>query len=412
VDKRMTGDTSPIRAVVVGPGAIGRIHALAMEELDDFQVVGLAGGAGPAGRLRDELLARGAPPPMLFDDLADALDHSGSELFVIATPSALHAEQAVAALEHGKHVLIEKPLDVDLAAARRLVRGASEAAQRGQLCSVMSQQRFNEANTTVKEAVSAGRFGSITLGVVSVPWWRSPNYYSARPWRGSWALDGGGALMNQGAHAVDLLLWILGTPSEVLAKTSRSGVVGSEAEGTAVASLLFDSGALASLSVTVSAYPGNVSRFQVCGTKGSAVIEGDRLLYFYAKDSERAAAPDMGLNGAGNQVGRPRGDVTVVDATIATSGHKRQYRALATALRTGAPAPIGPEAGLLTLATTLAVYASSKLGRAVQIDDVIGGRYDDLLMEMRRGGEPISEGRGTPPLDGGEEGKPLCFVQP
>jgi UDP-N-acetyl-2-amino-2-deoxyglucuronate dehydrogenase len=378
-------DVHPIRAVIVGPGTIGRIHALAMAELDDYEVVGLVDGAH-AQQVAGELVERGAPRPHIYEDLDDALDDPAIDLVVVATPSGLHAEQALEALAHEKHVLVEKPLDIDLSRARRLENGAKLAAHRGILCSLVSQHRFNEANALVHDAIGSGRFGMVSLAVASVPWWRSASYYSDRPWRASWALDGGGALMNQGAHTVDLLLWFLGMPVEVSAKTAAKG--SSEVEDTAVATIVFESGALATLSVTVAAYPGNVTRMEICGTQGSAVIEGNQLRYFHAEDQAPGAIGPMGLNGRGNQASQVTpsvvaGHILVDDPTTATGAHKDQYRALASALHAGGPAPVDATAGLLSLATTLAVYASSALGEPVKVRDVLEGRHDRLLSRIR-----------------------------
>lgn len=381
------GSSETIRAAIVGIGSIGRMHAAALSRLDGLEVASLVGGE-KAGALADELEAKGGPRPTLHAELAGALDDRSIDLVVVATPSGLHAEQALAALAAGKHVLIEKPVDIDLARARELQSAAQEAASRGLMASVVSQHRFDAGNRIVAETVAAGGFGRICLASASVPWWRPPSYYESRGWRGTWAMDGGGALMNQGAHTLDLLLWFMGRPVEVSARTGTTGHEGIEVEDTAVAIITFESGALATLSATTAAYPGLPTRMEVCGSRGSAVIEGDQLRYFHTAEAAAEEAGPMGLGGRGNQVDavlgtEPSGQIIVDDPTTSPIGHENQYRDVLRAIRTGTRPAVDVAAGVLALATTWAVYASSALGAVVLVDDVLAGRHDELVARIR-----------------------------
>jgi len=201
---------------------------------------------------------------------------SGADLdaVCVCTPSGMHAEHAIAALEAGKHVVIEKPVDVTLRAAGRLL-----AAQRatGNKAAVVSQHRFDASTLAVHDAVSGGRFGRLTTGTAAVRWWRSQSYYDSGGWRGTWELDGGGVLINQAIHSIDLLQWLMGPVVEVTAHTGLLAHERVEVEDTAVAILKFQGGALGTIVATTAAYPGLTARITVNGDRGSAVIGDDEL---------------------------------------------------------------------------------------------------------------------------------------
>ncbi|WP_243232873.1 Gfo/Idh/MocA family protein [Microbacterium sp. CIAB417] len=373
---------STLSTAIIGCGVIGRTHVDAVLQLADrLTLTALV----DVSRDRADALAavveeRTGSRPAVFSTVQDLVAAGAPQLVVVATPSGLHVEQAVAALEAGAHVLIEKPLDVDLVRARRLAAAADAAAARGQVCSVISQHRFDPSSRIVHEAIAAGSFGRVTSGVATVPWWRSQAYYDSGDWRGTWALDGGGALMNQGVHTVDLLLWFLGRPVSVSAEIALLAHEGVEVEDTAVATVTFDSGALAVLHATTAAYPGLGVRLQVMGSEGSAVISRDALEYIHIKEGDGA---DMGLQGSGNQADRyAAGSASEVDATQFVDGHIRQYDDLLAAIDEHREPLLTVDAALLALAAVRAVYVSAVLGRKVLIDDVIAGEYDDLVLEV------------------------------
>jgi UDP-N-acetyl-2-amino-2-deoxyglucuronate dehydrogenase len=241
---------------------------------------------------------------------------------------------------------------------------------------VISQHRFDPSSAAVREAITAGRFGRVTSAVATVSWWRSQAYYDSGAWRGTWELDGGGALMNQGVHTVDLLLWFLGTPVDVVAHTGLLAHERVEVEDTVAAVIRFESGALATLHATTAAYPGLSVRLQVMGDAGSAVIDDDRLRYFHSREMADSEA------GGGPGVTAERGDRTDQTALVLGtqdggaggpmfSGHSRQYRDVVEAIRTGARPGITIEDALLALATVQAVYESARTGAPVRVADVL-----------------------------------------
>lgn len=374
---------SILSTAIIGCGVIGRTHVEAVLQLADRLVLTALVDVSVerAESLADFVEESTGTRPAIHATVQELVAADSPQLIVVATPSGLHVEQAVVALEAGAHVLIEKPLDVDLVRARRLADAAEAAAARGQVCSVISQHRFDPSSQIVHAAIADGGFGRLTSGLATVPWWRSQEYYDSGDWRGTWALDGGGALMNQGVHTLDLLVWFLGRPVAVSAEIALLAHEGVEVEDTAVATLTFDNGALAVLHATTAGYPGLAVRLQLLGSDGSAVIEGDALRYIHLKKDAEGAAGAYG--GGDNQAERYSVEQpTGVDATKFSFGHVRQYFDLLDAIDQGREPLLTVEQALLALAAVRAVYVSAVLGRKVLIDDVIAGEYDDLVLEV------------------------------
>jgi predicted dehydrogenase len=377
---------SRIRTALVGCGVIGRQHARVITSDADLDLVAVIDAIGPAAYALADMVETelNRARPAVHGSLSAALGATDIDVVVICTPSGLHSDLAVEALNAGKHVIIEKPLDVDLPSARAVAAAAAQANSRGQVISVISQHRFDPASRTVAGAIATGRFGHITSAVASLAWWRAQDYYDSGQWRGSWGMDGGGAVMNQGVHTVDLLLWFLGRPVQIHAHTALLAHENIEVEDTAVATVRFESGALAVLHCTTAAYPGLTARIQVHGTRGSAVIDNDRLTYFHAADNnpDAASVPSYGLAGAGNQaadeVGELDASANLNGADDLQTAHHLQYRNVVDAIRTGARTVVGVNEATDALATVRALYVSATLGTAVNFEDVLAGKYDDL----------------------------------
>ncbi len=383
----------PIRVAIVGCGVIGTHHARVLAEHPEFRVAALVDvTAATADELADVVVDElRADRPRVFAHLGDMIREDAAELVVICTPSGLHIGLAEEALAAGLHVVIEKPLDVDLARGRRIAELAREAAGRGILSTVISQHRFNPSSVVVDRAVRSGRLGRLTSAVASAPWWRSQGFYDSGHWRGTWDLDGGGALMNQGVHTLDLLVSYLGRPVEVYAQTALLAHDGIEVEDVAVAVIRFASGALATLQATTAGYPGLDTRVQVQGTRGSAVIEAGSLTYFHAAPESGVPAQADVRNDAELEIHAadlprsPRLDNTYLE------GHYRQYDDIADALRSGRPAGVTVDDAFLSLATVVSVYVSATLGAPVAFEDVVDGVHDGLRLRV---------GQSTPPAPG------------
>ncbi|WP_328610657.1 Gfo/Idh/MocA family oxidoreductase [Amycolatopsis sp. NBC_00345] len=380
--------TGLIRVALVGCGVIGRNHARVLGEHPAFT---LAAAVDPVAENAARVVAE-HPSPVAYAELADALREQKPDLVVICTPSGTHLDLARQAIEAGAHVVIEKPLDVSVARAAEFAALAERAVAAGRMITVISQHRFDPASVAVARAAHDGRFGKLTSAVASVAWWRDQAYYDGGAWRGTWRLDGGGALMNQGVHTADLLLWFLGRPVEVQAAAGLLAHERVEVEDTVAATVRFESGAVAVLLATAAAYPGLTTRIQVHGTEGSAVIDNDRLEYFHT----RSAAASGGPGGAGSVTGgaltgnQAEAEVGFGDTPAGPRrdddfvlGHRRQYDDIARAVATGAEPGVTVPDALRSLAFVRSVYVSAALGRPIAVADVLAGKYSDVHLDVR-----------------------------
>jgi UDP-N-acetyl-2-amino-2-deoxyglucuronate dehydrogenase len=222
-----------------------------------------------------------------FASLTDALVDTDVDVVVIATPTGLHGPLAIEALRAGKDVIIEKPAEITTARTDEIIAAQSAS---GRLVAVISQHRFDPSTEVAVAAIANGELGRLTSGIASIDWWRGQSYYDSGDWRGTWELDGGGALMNQGVHTVDLLVATMGRPVEVFAYTGTLAHERIEVEDVAVGVVRFESGALGVLHATTAAYPGMSARLQVHGDRGSAIIDNDELSFIHRTPARTSAA--------------------------------------------------------------------------------------------------------------------------
>lgn len=361
--------SAPIGTAIIGTGAIAKTHAEAIERTDGLELVAIGSrSVASAEAFIDKHRNSWSAPAVRACTLDEVLRDERVQLVSVVTPTGTHIDIGTRVVDAGRHLFLEKPLDVDLARTLEFAQVAARAEERGLVSASVSQHRFSPAATSLRNAFDAGRLGQLTSGVASVGWWRSQAYYDRAEWRGTWAQDGGGALMNQGIHTLDLLLWFLGQPVRVNASSRRLAHERIEVEDTLAAVIEFASGALATVHATTAAYPGLATRLQIMGTRGSAIIEHEGLSYLHLADGTQV--DDMGLHGAGNQVIAPH-HACNRDATASPSGHARQYADLVNAIRTGERAltTIADAAGTLT--TIHAIYRAATTGLAVELAEVI-----------------------------------------
>jgi UDP-N-acetyl-2-amino-2-deoxyglucuronate dehydrogenase len=273
-----------LRTALVGCGKVGRTHAQALASLPASEFVAVCDASGDrAGAFG---AAFGARP---FTDLAVMLRDARVQALLVATPHPLHAEAAVRAAEAGAHVLIEKPMAASLADCDAILAAANRA---GVTVGVISQRRLYEPVRRMRDAIDAGKIGRPALGVFQMYSWREPAYYRSDPWRGQWSTEGGGVLVNQSPHQLDLLLWFLGDADEVTGYWANLNHPQIEVDDTAVASIRFRSGALGSVITSVAQRPGLFTKVHVHGTNGASVgVETDRGATFIAGVSAIAEPP-------------------------------------------------------------------------------------------------------------------------
>ncbi len=347
--------SGPLGFALIGTGAVAATHAAALRLVTGARLV--AAYSPDPGRCAAFAQAHGIAA---VGDLAALLDRADVDAVCVTTPSGLHAESAIAALAAGKHVVCEKPIEVRM---ERIDAMIAAAAQHRRLIACVFQNRFGPGAQALKAAVEAGRFGRLAICQAMTNWWRGDDYYRSGGWRGTWRLDGGGALMNQGIHAVDLLQWLAGMPSEVAARTTRCAHHGIEVEDTAVAALRFACGALGTIQASTASWPGFSRRIELSGDQGTAVLEDDRVVRWdFAREEPGDAA--MRALAARNQTAGASGNAQAV----AGDGHRRQVQDLVDAVREGRPPLIGPEEARRSVRVVLAVYESARTGAVVRLD--------------------------------------------
>ena len=343
-----------VRIGLVGAGNISETHARAARELAGVEVVAYWGRHPErAARLAERYGGRAYP------ELDTFLAHQPMDLVVIGTPSGLHAAHARAAARRGLHVLVEKPLDV---ATERIDALLEECERAGVKLGVIFQDRAAPDLGWLKRAVAAGALGTPVLATARVKWHRPAEYYAASSWRGTWELDGGGALMNQGIHSVDLLLWLLGEVERVSA-TTRTTLHAIEVEDTAVACLEFANGAVGALEVATSAFPGFPRRLELTGSEGTIVVEQDRVVALELRRPLESRPP--GEASANSSATSP----VVADPR----GHRRVLADFVAAIRTGATPLCDGREGRKSVALVEALYRSARSGAPVALRPVAAG---------------------------------------
>ena len=349
-----------VRFGIVGCGAIGPTHAAALAGLEDAELVAVADPlAERAADLAERFGAAG-----IYGDAAGLLADPAVDVVCLCTPSGLHADGSVAALEAGKHVVVEKPMDVTVEACDRVL-----AAQRrtGRLLSVVSQHRFDPATERVKRLVDAGTLGRLVLVTADVKWYRTQAYYDGGSWRGTWALDGGGAVMNQGIHTVDLLLHLAGPVRTVYAQARTAAHERIEVEDVAAATLTFASGAIGTLVATTAAFDGLPVRVDLFGTAGTARLEGDAIGLVKVRDEPGLTVTEPA---AAHAVRVATGGTASASSTAPTWGdaHRAQLADVIRCLRAGGRPRSDGTDGRAAVRLVRAVYESARTRLPVELD--------------------------------------------
>jgi predicted dehydrogenase len=341
-----------VRVGILGGGNISDTHARAAREVPGVEVVAYW-GRDPEKTSR----MAGRYGGTAYRDLDGFLDHRPMEVVVVGSPSGLHAEHAQAAARRGLHVLVEKPLDVTSERIDALIAECDRARVK---LGVIFQDRTAPHLVWLQRLVRGGALGTPILATARVKWHRPPEYYAGSRWRGTWALDGGGALMNQGIHTVDLLLWLLGDVERVYAST-RTALHAIEVEDTAVACLEFAGGAVGTLEAATSAFPGFPRRLELTGSEGTIVVERDRVVSVQLRTPPAAPPPEEGS-----------ADESATSPVVADArGHRRVLEDFVSAIRTGATPLCDGREGRRSVELVEAMYESARTGGAVALARVV-----------------------------------------
>jgi predicted dehydrogenase len=329
-----------IHVGILGAGNISQTHARAAQAIPGVKI------AAVLGRTREKAAAfaepYGATP---YDDLAKFVAHKPMDFVAIGTPSGLHAEEAIAAVERGLHVLVEKPVDITTERIDKLIAAADRARVK---VGVFFQDRLKPDIVRLKHLIDSGALGKPILASARVKWYRPPDYFSQSNWRGTWALDGGGALMNQGIHTVDVMQWLMGPVARLSARTATL-LHKIEVEDTAVATIEFTTGALGILEATTSVYPGYPRRVEVTGSEGTATLDGDTLAAVELRNAPPSETKEGGPTVSSYSP-------VVADA----SAHQRIVEDFIDAIEKNREPVCDARAGRKSVAIVQAIYASSK----------------------------------------------------
>ena len=347
-----------LRFGIVGCGVIAATHAAAIAGLPDAELVAVADIVPEcAQRLAAQYGANA------YASLLAMLENETLDVVNVCTPSGLHGEHACQIMRSGRHVIIEKPMEITLAAIDEMLQVQKEM---GVKLAVISQHRFDAAAQEVYALVQESAFGRLVLGNVLVPWWRSQGYYDSGAWRGTWSLDGGGVLMNQAIHNIDLLQWLMGPVQSIYAYTDTLAHR-METEDVAVAVLRFTNGALGTIVATTGAYPGIATRLELCGDKGSAVIEDDTLAYLHLARNDTEAVGAYGVNAPSSTLAKSASSAASNPAAVSGTSHRLQIADMIRAIREDGTPLVYGHAARLPIAIILGIYESARTHQEVQL---------------------------------------------
>ncbi|HLQ11584.1 MAG TPA: Gfo/Idh/MocA family oxidoreductase [Ktedonobacteraceae bacterium] len=354
--------TEPLRFGLVGCGVIGPVHAEAIASLPDALLVA---AADLDFERAQKLTGKYGGTP--YHDLQSMLQRERLDVVIICTPSGLHGEHACLVMRSGRHVIVEKPMEIRREALDEILRVQEET---GMKLAVISQHRFDPASQQVRQLVEEKAFGRLVMGNAIIPWWRSQAYYDSGAWRGTWKLDGGGVLMNQSIHSIDLLQWLMGPVKSVMAYTDTLAHR-IETEDVGVAALRFTNGALGVIAATTAAYPGVTTRIELFGSQGSAIIENDELALLHLARDEKEAAGDYGVitktkpTEPGQQPNSSGASAN--PAAIVANSHALQIADMIRAIRENGTPLVDGYAGRRPVEIILSIYESARTHREVTL---------------------------------------------
>ncbi|HYB02741.1 MAG TPA: Gfo/Idh/MocA family oxidoreductase [Ktedonobacteraceae bacterium] len=347
-----------LRFSILGCGVIGPVHAEAIASLPDAELISVVDiHPEKAQRLAGQY---GATP---YTQLQHMLDKEPVDVVIICAPSGLHGELACQVMRSGRHVIVEKPMEITREAIDEMLQ-VQQAT--GVKLAVISQHRFDKASLQVHNLVEEKAFGRLVLGNAIVPWWRSQEYYDSGDWRGTWKLDGGGVLMNQSIHSIDLLQWLMGPVKSVFGYTDTL-VHRMETEDVAVAVLRFANGALGTIAAATGAYPGVTTRIEIFGDKGSAIIENDNLSFLHLARDDKEAISSYGVSPQVQNKVEGKSSTSQNPAALSASSHALQIADMIRAIREdGTPLVDGYE-GRHPVEIILGIYESARTKKEVML---------------------------------------------
>jgi predicted dehydrogenase len=334
---------------IIGGGNISQTHARAVREIDGAQVVAVF-GTNPE---KIKVFAKDFDCEA-YSNLDSFLRHKPIDAVLIGSPPGLHAEQGIQAARNGLHVLTEKPIDVTTEKCDALIGECEKARVK---LGVFFQDRTAPDIRKVKDIIDSGRLGKTFLVSAHIKWYRPEEYYKGTKWRGGWDIEGGGALISQGIHTIDLLLWLIGDVSRVSGK-AITAVHDIDVEDTVVATLEFASGAIGTVEAATSAYPGYARRIEITGTEGTIILENDSIVVADLRTPSAEIVSKIDKSDSERSTSAIISDV---------SGHRRIIKDFLHAIRDDRPPLCDGREGRRSVELIQAIYESSKSGQFVSL---------------------------------------------
>lgn len=337
---------------IVGLGNISDIHAQAINFSEKGRVAAAYSSSNEKiKKFSDKHQGKG------YTDYKDFLDNPDIDVVSICTPSGTHLDFGIQAAEAGKHVVVEKPIEVSLERAGQLITSCRD---NGVKLAVIYQSRFTDDAIKMKKAIDKGEIGDVFMASASVKWFRDEEYYTSAPWRGTLKLDGGGAVINQSIHTVDLLQWLLGDLDSIQAYKGTFTHETMEAEDNAVATFRFKSGLIGTFTASTSIVPPFPRRIEVHGTRGTAVLDETTFILLKTEDDLKIDAQGKDATGGASPLAHFQADP-----------HKNQFNAIFDAIHNDSEPPVSGPDSLKSLAFVTGLYKAADDGRQVTVEELI-----------------------------------------
>ncbi|AWW32661.1 gfo/Idh/MocA family oxidoreductase [Echinicola strongylocentroti] len=339
--------SKPLKFGIIGTGAIAEKHASAINELHSTELVAVcSSSAKRAKQAEREFHVKG------YDSLEEFLAHPGLEVVCICTASGQHLEPTVKAAQAGKHVLVEKPIEISIDRADAMIQACEQHQVK---LGVIFQNRFNEGYLLLHAAVKSGQLGKLLMGNAYIKWFRDREYYQSSHWKGTFSGDGGGAFINQGIHTVDLLLDIMGEAESVFGKV-KTALYDIEGEDMGTALVTFRNGALGNITAGTALYPGYPERLEIYGTEGSVMLEGGKIVAWNVKNqASKVENPTHEASGAADPM------------AIGHALHLMQIEDMVMAIQENKPPLVTGAIAKKSLEVILGIYESSKTGNEIAL---------------------------------------------
>jgi len=340
--------TDKIGVGVIGYGSITPFHIRSIVELENCHLIAVQSSNAEKRTTIQEKY--GVP---CFATYQELISLEQIQLIIICTPSGFHLEPALSAMKAGKHVVVEKPLEISTARCEKMIEASIESEVS---LTCIFQNRFAPDYLKIKEAISAGKLGKLLLGNAYIKWKRDQNYYDSSPWRGTLKGDGGAVLINQGIHTIDLLMDLMGN-AKTVSGSIRTLTHNIEGEDVAIANLEFESGALGTIEGSTSLYRAFPEKIEIHGEKGSIIMEGGKITHWNTEeDGKLEIKAEKSISGAD--------DPLAIDNTL----HKKQLGEIVNSMRQGKTPPVAAKEAMQSVAIIEAIYKSSRTHKKVAIN--------------------------------------------